>query len=238
MDFKAHEFVKLKQCKIDVVIFDACADDTDMIKLREKAFKSGFNIFIITDEEKNIRHYACRLEGKQNELEELRREVKERVNRVFANMWNTTGFLSFLSNVHYKNRWFDEKGWDKEIAGNDINYEPATEQQMLFAGSMMEKRADNYTELIRMRTFLRLMQAVDDEFKELDRAKTEAKARQLLLKKDIVCSHIFKDKELKMVRKGRRVCCEPCAAAGYLDPDIDFGKKKKGEVEIGYIKSL
>ncbi len=143
-----------------------------------------------------------------------------------------------MSNIEYKSRWFDEKGWDKEIAEDDRESEAATEQQVLFAETMINKRMDIYTELIRMRTFLRNMQAVDDDFEQLDRAKTAAKARAMLLKKDVVCRHIYKDKDLKVVRKGRRACCKPCASAGYLDPDVEFGKKVEDGVEIGFLKAI
>lgn len=244
MDFEGAEFVKLKEHKIDVAIFehleerDNPEEDLERINLRRAAKESGLFIFQITDGHRKIKLYACRPDGDKNEMDAVRAEVKPRIARVFANKWNTTGFLSFLSNIQYKNKWFDEKGWDKELTVDDEPCETATEQQILFAETMIDKRMDVYTELIRMRTFLRSVQAVDDDFEELNKAKTEAKIRVMLLKKNIVCSHIYADKKLKVVRKGRRVCCEPCMAAGYLDPDVEFGRKMKGEVEIGFIKSL
>lgn len=244
MDFEGKEFINLKERKTDLAVFEHLEErtnaeqDKQRISLRRAAAESGLFMFQITDGNKKIKLYVCRPDGDEAEIEGLRREVKTRTARVFLNKWNTTGFLSFLSNIDYKNKWFDEKGWDKHAEEKDTDHEPASEQQLLLAESMMNKRMNNYTELIRMRTFLRNVQAVDDEFEELDRAKAEAKARHLLLKKDIVCSHIFADKNLKIVRKGRRACCEPCASSGYLDPDIEFGKKIKDGVEIGFIKTI
>jgi hypothetical protein len=244
MDFEGREFVKLKERAIDVAAFehledrDNAGEDKQRIELRRAARESGLFMFQITDEYKKIKLYACRMEGTDQEMETIRAEVKERIARVFANKWNTTGFLSFLGNIDYKNKWFDEKGWDRELGTDDIVREPASQQQMLFAESMLKKRMNIYAELIRIRTFLRNVQAIDDSFEELDRAKAAAKARVLLLKNNIVCSHIYKDKDLKVIKKGRRACCESCAAVGYLDPEIDFGKKMKGDVEIGFIKSI
>ena len=244
MDFEGKEFVNLKERKTDVVTFGhleergSAEQDRERISLRAAARESGLFMFQITGEHSRIKLYACRMEGTAGEMGLLRAEVRQRIARVFANKWNTTGFLSFLSNIEYKSRWFDEKGWDKEIAEDDRESEAATEQQVLFAETMINKRMDIYTELIRMRTFLRNMQAVDDDFEQLDRAKTAAKARAMLLKKDIVCRHIYKDKDLKVVRKGRRACCEPCASAGYLDPDVEFGKKVEDGVEIGFLKAI
>ena len=244
MDFEGVEFVKLKERKTDIAVFehleerDNAEQDKQRVELRRAARESGLFMFQISGGGSKIKLYACRMEGAPGEMELIRAEVKQRIARVFANKWNTTGFLSFLSNIDYKNRWFDEKGWDKELASDSEESEAATEQQVLFAQTMINKRMDTYTELIRMRTFLRGVQAVDDDFEAIDRNKTAAKARAALLKKDIVCAHIFADKDLKIVRKGRRACCEPCAAAGYLNPDIEFGKKMKGEVEIGFIKTI
>jgi hypothetical protein len=244
MDFEGKEFVKLKERKTDVVRFEHLEDslsaeqDKERISLRSATRESGLFMFQITGVDSRIMLYACRMEGDPEETGLIRAEVRKRIARVFANKWNTTGFLSFLSNIEYKNRWFDEKGWDKETGGDGKVSEAATEQQVLFAETIINKRMDIYPELIRIRTFLRNMQAVDDDFEQFDKAKTAAKARALLLKKDIVCRHIYKDKDLKVVRKGRRACCEPCASAGYLSPDAEFGKKMEDGVEIGFLKAI
>lgn len=45
-------------------------------------------------------------------------------------------------------------------------------------------------------------------------------------------------KNLRVLNKGLRACCEACVAGGYLEPDTAFEKRMEGDVEIGFLSAI
>src|ERR1035437_6311455 len=127
MEFEGIEFARLKEGKTGIVGFEHLEDHDNPVEwqarmdLRQDAKRAGLFIFQITDEYKKIRIYACRTAGSADEIESLHTEVKGRISRVYASIWNTIGFISFLSNKFNKNKFFDVKGGDKD---NTIKVDP------------------------------------------------------------------------------------------------------------------
>ena len=239
MDFAGVEFMKLKQGEIDIVIFDHAEghspDDEDVRReIRRLAVNGDLYIFQMNDEEKKIKLYVSRSQGTQQEISTLQNEIKSRLARTYNNKRQTSKLLTFLNSYNPEAKRFYAKGSDSD-ATNISSSEPASPQQLSFVDGLLKKKMNKYTELIRVRTFLRNAQVLDDEFEDINKAKAEAKVRAVMMKSYIICEQVLHDKHIKIIKKARRACCEACESAGYLNPDIKFGKRIEEGLEIGYI---
>ena len=235
-------FRKLKSGEVDVAIFDNTGtkdnpdDEIFRDKLREEASDRGLVPFQITKEDGYIMMYVIRDSGTEDELKAAKDEIKGRLRRIFDNKFKTTRLISYLSHNYRRSKYFDVEGGNSENAHKVSERENASDAQLKYVDGLIEKKKNSYVEMIKLRTWLRAEQEIDDAFRNIASSGKSPREKTAALKGFIICKHLLDNPGLDTRKKGRRACCESCEKAGFLNFDAPFKKTVIGAFEVGEVE--